>query len=272
MKRTSKLIMFLTALALFTAACEKPETPNGGNHNENNTPKERVIVYAIGENENRQTLKTDGEWDTLLEQLCDQAQNGNEVVFYNMSQTTYLQSKGNGSSASNRTINTTNREEMKKWMKDMEKQGLTVRVTYNENTGTWHGEAYATAPTTDTDDNLIGTWRLTCMVVTQTDGNDNLLGSDLFAPEEGSTMYYSFYDNGTLTITIVNSIDSVSDSGTWSLSEDGELCSEMMPNGVCWNVNWITSNTMILSRNDLDTDDGDYFYQLQFDAVTSEKK
>ena len=154
----------------------------------------------------------------------------------------------------------------------MEKQGLTVRVTYNDSTRTWHGEAYATAPTTDTDDNLIGTWRFNCMVVTQTDGNDHLLSSDLFAPEEGSTMYYSFYNDGTLTITIVNSIDSVSDSGTWTLSDNGELCSEMMPNGVCWNVSWITSNTMILSRSDLGTEEGNYFYQLQFDAVTSEKK
>ena len=269
MKRTSKLIMLLTALALFSAACEKPETPNGGS-SDNNDPKERVIVYSVGKNENRQTLKNDAEWDAMLDKLCNQAQDGSEVVFFNMSQTTYLQSKGkgNGNSTSNRTINTTSREEMKKWMKDMEKQGLTVRVTYNDSTRTWHGEAYATAPTTDTDDNLIGTWRLNCMVVTQTDGNDHLQGSDLFAPEEGNSMYYTFYNNGTLTITIVNSIDSVADSGTWTLSDDGELCSEMMPNGVNWNVNWIT----ILSRSDLGTEEGNYFYQLQFDAVTSEKK
>ena len=270
MKRTSKLIMLLTALALFSAACEKPETPNGGS--DNNDPKERVIIYSVGESESRQTLKNDAEWDAMLEKLCDRAQDGSEVVFFNMNQTTYLQSKGNGSSTSNRTINTTSREEMKKWMKDMEKQGLTVRVTYNDSTRTWHGEAYATAPTTDTDDNLIGTWRFNCMVVTQTDGNDHLQNSDLFAPEEGSTMYYTFYNNGTLTITIVNSIDSVSDSGTWTLSDNGELCSEMMPNGVNWNVSWITSNSMILSRSNLGTEEGNYFYQLQFDAVSSEKK
>lgn len=263
--------MLLTALALFSTACEKPETPNGSN--DNNDPKERVIIYSVGGNESRQTLKTDAEWDAMLEQLCDQVQNGSEVVFYNMSQTTYLQSKGNGTSTGNRTINTTSREEMKKWMKDMEKQGLTVRVTYNDSTRTWHGEAYATAPTTDTDDNLIGTWRLNCMVVTQTDLNNHLLSTDLFTPEEGSTMYYTFYNNGTLTITVVNSIDSVSDSGTWTLSDNGELCSEMMPNGVSWNVSWITSNSMILSRSDLDTMEGNnYYYQLQFDAVSSEKK
>ena len=87
-------------------------------------------------------------------------------------------------------------------------------------------------------------------------------------------MYYSFYNDGTLTITIVNSIDSVSDSGTWTLSDNGELCSEMMPNGVNWNVSWITSNSMILSHSNLgtETEEGNYFYQLQFDAVSSEKK
>ena len=87
MKRTSKLIMLLTALALFSAACEKPETPNGGS-SDNNDPKERVIVYSVGKNENRQTLKNDAEWDAMLEKLCNQAQDGSEVVFFNMRQTT----------------------------------------------------------------------------------------------------------------------------------------------------------------------------------------
>ena len=271
MKKTSKLIMLLTALALLSAACEKPETPSGGS-SDNNDPKERVIIYSVGENESRQTLKTDSEWDAMLDQLCDRVQDGSEVVFYNMNQMTYFQSKGSGTSSSNRTINTTSREEMKKWMKDMEKQGLTVRVTYNDTTGTWHGEAYATAPTSDTDTIIIGTWRLNCMVVTQTDGTDHLLNSDLFAPEDGSTMYYSFFNDGTMTIAIVNSVDSVTDSGTWTLSEDGELCSEMLPNGVCWDVNWITSNSMILSHSELGTMDGNYYYQMQFDAVTPVKK
>lgn len=269
MKSTFKLTTLLTALVLLCSACEKPENPTG-NGSDNSDPKERTIVYSVGETENRKTLNTDSEWDAMLDQFCNQAQNGSEVVFYNMSQTTYIQSKG--ASKTNRTINTTNRDEMKKWMKDMEKQGLTVRVTYNDTTGTWHGEAYATAPTSDTDTIIIGTWRLNCMVVTQTDGNDHLLSSDLFAPEEGSTMYYSFFNDGTMTIAIVNSVDSVSDSGTWTLSDDGELCSEMLPNGVCWNVNWITSNSMILSHNELGTMDGNYYYQLQFDAVTPAKK
>jgi hypothetical protein len=75
-----------------------------------------------------------------------------------------------------------------------------------------------------------------------------------------------------MTISVVNSIDSVTDSGTWRLTSDGELSSEMLPNGVNWNVNWISPYSMILSRSDLGTDDGNYFYQLQFDAVTTTKK
>ena len=269
MKSTFKLTTLLATLVLLTTACEKPENPTGNGSN-NSDPKERTIVYAVGENENRTTLRNEGEWDVLLDQFCKQAQEGSEVVFYNMNQTTYLQSKG--TSKTNRTITTTSRDEMKQWMKDMEKQGLTVRVTYNDSTGTWHGEAYATAPTTNTNDMIIGTWRLNCMVVTQTDENDQLVNSDLFAPLEGSTMYYSFYNDGSMTISIVNSIDSVTDSGTWRLTSDGELSSEMLPNGVNWNVNWISPYSMILSRSDLGTDNGNYFYQLQFDAVTTTKK
>ena len=269
MKSTFKLTTLLAALVLLTTACEKPENPTGNGSN-NSDPKERTIVYSVGETENRKTLNTDGEWDAMLDQFCNQAQAGSEVVFYNMNQTTYIQSKG--TTKTNRTINTTSRDEMKKWMKDMEKQGLTVRVTYNDTTGTWHGEAYATAPTTNTTDMIIGTWRLNCMVVTQTDANNQLVNSDLFAPFEGSTMYYRFYSDGSMTISVVNSIDSVTDSGTWSLTSDGELSSEMLPNGVNWNVNWISPYSMILSRSDLGTDNGNYFYQLQFDAVTTTKK
>ena len=44
------------------------------------------------------------------------------------------------------TYSTTSREEMKAWMKDMEKAGKTVSVKYNTETGTWSGTAYVNAP------------------------------------------------------------------------------------------------------------------------------
>ena len=95
MKTTVRLTFILTALALSFAACEKnsPTIANDGNGNGGGVvdiQKERVIIYSVGNNENRRTLETDGEWDALLEQLCDQALGGSEVTFYNLSQTTYL--------------------------------------------------------------------------------------------------------------------------------------------------------------------------------------
>ena len=42
---------------------------------------------------------------------------------------------------------------------------------------------------------------------------------------------------------------------------------DLLPNGVNWNVNWISTGTMIISRSDLGTAEGNHYYQLQFDAV-----
>ena len=267
MKHTVKIISLLATLLSF-AACDKPETPvNGG---EDNSPKERVIIYDVNGNENRQTLETEAEWDALLDQLCDQALRGSEVSFFNISQTTYLHGSVKGVAKDNRTITTTSREEMKTWMKEMERQGHTVKVTYDNNSGTWHGEAYATAPTENISGTLIGTWHFNCMVVTHVDQNGNLLGSDLYVPEDGGgTMYYTSSDNGTVTMTM-HGMDgtTATDSSTWSLSADGVLCSDLLPSGTCWNVNWITANTMIISCADLNTTEGDLLYQLQFDAAS----
>ena len=80
-------------------------------------------------------------------------------------------------------------------------------------------------------------------------------------------MSYYFYENGTMSLT-VNNVDGTSytDQSTWSLSDDGKLCSELLPNGGgCWDVNWISGNTLVLSRPDFGSEDGDFLYQLQFD-------
>lgn len=268
MKAIYKLTVLLAALAFTFAACEKPDDPINVS-NGMITTKERDIIYSVGNNESHRTLSTEDEWDAMLEQFCDQALDGNEVTFYNVSQITYLHSN----TKENRTINTTDRNEIKAWMKAMEKEGRTVHVTYDDNTGTWHGEAYATAPTYCTSDILIGTWHFSCMVVTHVGTDGNLIGSDLYEPEAGGgTMYYTFADNGTVTMTM-HGIDgtTATDSSTWSLSDDGMLCSDVMPNGGCWNVNWATPNTMIISRADMGTMEGDVYYQLQFEAVDDGK-
>ncbi len=267
MKKTLKFTALVAVLALAFAACDdKPVKPTPGGNDGHNDPKERVIIYTVGQTENRQTLDTEGEWDTLLDVLCDQAQGGQRVTFYNMSQTTYLQTKGLRGSKAPKTFSTTDRDAMKAWMKEREKEGLTVVVTYNN--GTWNGTAYATAPPADTSVDIIGTWHFICSVVSNVDPNGALAGSDLYVPEDGGgSMYYTFYDNGTVTLTF-NGMDgtTATDSSTWTLSGDGKLYSELLPDGGgSWDVNWITDNTMIISRAALGTEEGDYFYQLQFE-------
>ena len=249
MKNIIRPIILLTALSVIFAACEKTDTTptpvNGGG--ESVIKKERTIIYTVGNNENRKNLETEAEWDRLLDQLCDQTLTGNEVTFYNISQATHTQDKAVDGAKEGRNISTNDREEIKAWMKDMEKQGLTVRVTYDDGTGTWH-----------------------CMVVSQLDADGNITGSDLFEPDvDGGSMSYTFSADGTMSRTVIGMGGATAtNSGTWSLSEDGVLSSELMPNGVDWNVNWITTSTMILSRNDLGDENDDNYYQLQFDAVS----
>lgn len=262
MKKLSKIFALL-ATVLMIAGCEKTDDGNTNVNNGNSSISKRVIVYAVGNSENRQTLETEAEWDAMLEQFCDQAVDGGTVTFYNIE--TSLAPAVHTKEAS--TIVTTNRDELKRWMKVKEKEGLTVRVTYDTQSGTWHGEAYATAPAVSTLGILPGTWHFSCMVVTRYDIDGNLLGSDLYAPEDnGGSWYYSFSNDGTLTIT-VNGMDgtTATDSSTWTLSDDGILYSDLLPSGAYWNVNWITPNTMIISRADLGTEEGDIYYQLQFD-------
>jgi len=264
MKKRLIFTALVTVMTLAFAACDKPNNndPNGGEVN--NDPIERVIVYTVGQTENRQTLETEGEWDALLDMLCNQAQNGQTVTFFNMDQTTYYQHNGTKGTKS-KTFSTTDREAMKAWMKEREKEGLTVVVTYDN--GTWNGVAYASAPPATVSGDIVGTWHFVCSVVSHIDQNGSLTSSDLYVPEDGGgSMYYTFYDDGTMTLTI-NGVGgtSATDNSTWTLGSDGELCSDLLPSGACWNVNWITDNTMIMSRADFGTEEGDLLYQLQFE-------
>ena len=266
-------ITTLLAIVLMAASCEKTELPvtpdnNGGNNGGGGNPitetTKRVVVYAVGDNESRLTLSSDDEWEALLEQFCHYAETGNTVTFYNI-ETHHTKATESKESPS---ITTADREELKRWMKAMEKEGRTVRVTYDTEGGTWHGEAYATA--NNTQGVLIGTWNFSCMVVTHVGSDGTVISSDLYTTEEnGGSWYYAFSVDGTLTITI-NGMDGTmaTDNGTWSLSDDGVLCSELLPSGACWNVNWITPQTLIMSSADLGTEEGDIYYQIQFESVT----
>ena len=265
MKKIQGFITLLAVITLAFSACERPDNNVPDGNDVNNDPKERVIIYKVGNSEFRQTLETEGEWDAMLDELCSQAQSGNKVTFYNMSQTTYFQNNESGGTKAARTFSTTNRDEMKAWMKKMEEEGRTVVVTYDN--GTWKGLAYSSAPPAITSNTIIGTWHFNCSVVSHIDQNGLLIGSNLYVPEDGGgSMYYTFYNDGTMTLTI-NGVGgtTASDHSTWNLSEDGKLNCELLPNSNCWDVNWITSNAMIISHSDIGTEEGDLLYQLQFD-------
>ncbi len=136
MKHLFKLTVLLAAATLVLTAC-KPDPVE--------VLYERNIIYTVDNNRYEVTLKTDAEFDALLERFCDYAEGGSTVTFYNANRVSK-------SAAKEATVfSTTSREEMKAWMRRMEDDGKTVTVSYDPSSGTYHGEAYATAPHPQTD-------------------------------------------------------------------------------------------------------------------------
>lgn len=120
-------------------ACEKE---NRGEH----AADGRDIFYTVSDEAGLAALAgttihldTEAEWEALLDQFCDYAAGGEQVSFCGTSRP-QLKDR---TSTSPTSITTADREELKSWMKEMEKAGKTVHVTYNEGTGTWSGRAYA---------------------------------------------------------------------------------------------------------------------------------
>ena len=135
MKTNLKLVALLAAVICF-AACEK----NIEMHHE------RDIVYTVAEQTTTTVhLTTEAEWDALLDRFCDYAEEGSSVTFRN------TKSANKSATKDATTFSTTSRDEMKRWMARMEDAGMTVTVSYDPNTGTWNGTAYATAPSPTPD-------------------------------------------------------------------------------------------------------------------------
>ena len=273
-KNLRDILLLFMAITAISTGCEKQDNPteNPGSYISNDAAIARSIIYTVGSEESRQTLATESEWDNLLDQLCDQARKGSEVTFYNANQATLPLVSQQGADKNNQSISTASREEIKKWMKEMEKKGLTVRVSYDN--GTWHGEAYATAPSTNTLGNIIGTWHFDSMMVSQWDSAGHLSHDNVYEPEtNGGSMYYTFSSNGKVTVTVYGiGGATATDSSSWSLSKEGVLNSELLPNGTDWNVSWITSNTMILSHTSIGTENGNTCCQLFFESVKISKR
>ncbi len=144
MKKKSRLFAIL-AVVFFFASCEK--SPVNVNPDPEEVNHERDIFYSVSEisgmpNFSGTTthLSTEAEWDALLDQFCEMARNGEQVTFCNTSPSVGIEGRKNNSSTPN-TISTQNRDELKAWMKEMEKAGKTVNVTFDNSTGTWHGTA-----------------------------------------------------------------------------------------------------------------------------------
>lgn len=111
----------------------------------------RDIYYAVGPSflsGSSAHLTTEAEWDALLDNFCNFAKEGEQVIFCGEN---HPQAKGNNSDTPT-SITTTDREELKVWMKEMEKAGKTVQITYNKDNGTWNGRAYANLGSNDTQE------------------------------------------------------------------------------------------------------------------------
>ena len=132
MKHSVKLFALLAAVLCSLTACKK---------NPESSDKQRDITYTVDAKEHRVTTRTEAEWQALLDRFCDYAEEGSEVTFYNAN---HKATKSATKDAT--TFSTTDREAMKRWMAQMEDEGKTVTVTFDPNTGTWNGTAYATAP------------------------------------------------------------------------------------------------------------------------------
>ncbi len=137
MKQTLKILTLLAAM-LTLAGCDPDEMFN----------TERDITYSVAEQTATVHLKTEAEWQELLDRFCDWAEEGNSVTFRRADGNQAAAAKHSTSKEAT-TYSSTSREDMKRWMAQMEDEGKTVTVTYDPATGTWNGTAYATAPSTN---------------------------------------------------------------------------------------------------------------------------
>lgn len=133
----STLFLALLAAVLTLAACEP----------ESDSTSRNTITYVVANPTTPVTpieadITSNQNLDALLDRFCDYAEQGQAVTFYHNGHTSGTPSK------EATKFSTTSREEMKAWMRRMEDAGKTVTVTYNRETGTWNGTAYAVAPPT----------------------------------------------------------------------------------------------------------------------------
>lgn len=148
-----KILTVIATLLTLTACVKEPVQPSvpdgdGQGYDIFYTVAENAALAIIGGQGTTAHLATDSEWDALLDRFCDNARGGNQVLFCT-TRSNATQAKGAVKDTPT-SITTSNREELKSWMKEMEKAGKTVIVTFDEGTGNWNGTAYANLSLTDT--------------------------------------------------------------------------------------------------------------------------
>ena len=135
-----KKILFALMCLMGLVACEKEkaDTP---------TDQGRDIYYTVSDGSSvsgfsgtTAHINTNDEFDALLDRFCNFAQNGGQVMFCGSHPASHTKASSSDTPTS---ITTTDREELKAWMKEMEKAGKTVQISYDDNNGTWNGRAYA---------------------------------------------------------------------------------------------------------------------------------
>ena len=230
----------LLAAVLCLAACEK---------NPESSDKQRDITYTVGTPSSNWHmadtaattvtvhLETEAEWQELLDRFCDWAEDGNEVTFYNANQ---IATKSATKDAT--TFSTTDREEMKRWMAQMEDEGMTVTVTFDPNTGTWNGTAYATAPQPPQPEPRQGCHTGVLVYAPMLAMNADPVPPGLdWALQVGDTLFYLVTDGHFIT---ANDETLTLDSTTYCLSDSVTLCGNSI-----WNQEYY----------------GEYFYCLVLD-------
>lgn len=125
-------------MGLVACEKEKADTP---------TDQGRDIYYTVSDGSSvsgfsgtTAHINTNAEFDALLDRFCDYTQNGEQVMFCGSHPASHTKASSSDTPTS---ITTTDREELKAWMKEMEKAGKTVQISYDDNNGTWNGRAYA---------------------------------------------------------------------------------------------------------------------------------
>lgn len=184
MKKFFFILMGLTAI-IGLGACSKSD-------DNLSVFNERDIIYIVNDGE-RQTvhITTEAELDSLLASFCDYAESGSSVTFRNAKSTV----KGTKETVS---FSTTDREEMKRWMRQMENEGKTVTVTFDSETGTYNGMAYTAAMT------VLSQWDfVSCHIIRDySDYNGSPLYIDTTITDYAPLGNLTFYANNQVEVYI----------------------------------------------------------------------